>query len=65
MSIGVGSNLFIYVIMNISMVTGLMQLWVYASLISYGGSVMYLYDLIIGFKYRSECKYKKIERCLK
>ena len=48
-SIGVGSNLFIYVIMNISMVTGLMPVvGIPLPLISYGGSVMLSIMISIG-----------------
>ena len=48
-SIGVGSNLFIYVIMNISMVTGLMPVvGIPLPLISYGGSAMLSIMISIG-----------------
>ena len=41
MSIGVGTNIFIYVILNISMVSGLMPVvGIPLPLVSYGGSAM-------------------------
>ena len=48
-SIGVGSNIFIYVIMNISMVSGLMPVvGIPLPLVSYGGSVMLSIMISIG-----------------
>ncbi len=48
-SIGVGTNIFIYVIMNVSMVSGLMPVvGIPLPLISYGGSVMLSIMIAIG-----------------
>ena len=49
LSIGVGTNIFIYVIMNISMVSGLMPVvGIPLPLVSYGGSVMLSIMISIG-----------------
>ena len=49
LSIGVGTNIFIYVIMNISMVSGLMPVvGIPLPLVSYGGSAMLSIMLSIG-----------------
>ena len=49
LSIGVGTNLFIYVIMNISMVSGLMPVvGIPLPLVSYGGSAMLSIMISIG-----------------
>ena len=49
LSIGVGSNLFIYVIMNISMVSGLMPVvGIPLPLVSYGGSAMLAIIISLG-----------------
>ncbi len=55
LSIGVGTNLFIYVIMNISMVSGLMPVvGIPLPLISYGGSVMLAIMISIGLVLNAE-----------
>ena len=49
LSIGVGTNLFIYVIMNVSMVSGLMPVvGIPLPLVSYGGSAMLSIMISIG-----------------
>ena len=49
LSIGVGTNIFIYVIMNISMVSGLMPVvGIPLPLVSYGGSAMLSIMISIG-----------------
>ena len=49
LSIGVGTNIFIYVIMNISMVSGLMPVvGIPLPLVSYGGSAMLSTMISIG-----------------
>ena len=55
LSIGVASNLFIYVIMNISMVSGLMPVvGIPLPLISYGGSAMLAIMISIGLVLNAE-----------
>ena len=55
LSIGVGSNLFIYVIMNISMVSGLMPVvGIPLPLVSYGGSAMLAIIISIGLVLNAE-----------
>ena len=55
LSIGVGSNLFIYVIMNISMVSGLMPVvGIPLPLVSYGGSAMLAIIISLGLVLNAE-----------
>ena len=55
LSIGVGSNLFIYVIMNISMVSGLMPVvGIPLPLVSYGGSAMLAMIISLGLVLNAE-----------
>ncbi|MDC3075181.1 FtsW/RodA/SpoVE family cell cycle protein, partial [Pelagibacteraceae bacterium] len=55
LSIGVGSNLFIYVIMNISMVSGLMPVvGIPLPLVSYGGSAMLAITISLGLVLNAE-----------
>ena len=63
-SIGVASNLFIYVFMNIAMVSGLMPIvGIPLPLISYGGSAMLSIMISIGLVLNVELNYniKKLE----
>jgi len=63
LALGVASNIFIYVIMNIAMVSGLMPVvGIPLPLISYGGSVMLSIMISIGLVLNVELNYnvKKI-----
>ena len=68
LSIGVGTNIFIYVIMNISMVSGLMPVvGIPLPLVSYGGSAMLSIMISIGLVLNMElnANIKKLKKCLK
>ncbi len=55
---GVGSNIFIYVFMNIAMVSGLMPVvGIPLPLISYGGSVMLAIMISVGLVLNVELNY--------
>ena len=57
---GVASNLFIYVIMNIAMVSGLMPVvGIPLPLISYGGSVMLSIMISMGLVLNAELNYNE------
>ena len=55
LSIGIGTNIFIYVIMNISMVSGLMPVvGIPLPLVSYGGSAMLSIMISVGLILNTE-----------
>ena len=65
LSIGIGSNLFIYVILNIAMVSGLMPVvGIPLPLISYGGTVMLSIMISMGILLNVDLNYnlKKLSR---
>ncbi len=60
LALGIGSNLFIYVIMNISMVSGLMPVvGIPLPLISYGGTVMLTIIVSMGLVLNIDINYNK------
>ncbi len=65
LALGVSINLFIYVIMNIAMVTGLMPVvGIPLPLISYGGSVMLSFMISMGLVLNIDLNYneKKLKK---